>query len=196
MKRIFAAAMYAAAPILMAGFAAAPAAAQDEAGDQVNMVIIYGDDACPVSTEEVITVCARKNESERFRIPENLRASDDPANTAWARRAESFEMVGAFGAFSCSPTGAGGFTGCTQEMIDAAYGEKGEASGIRFAQLIAAARAERLSTIDEEAAETQARVEVLEKAYMDKLEREREADLPNEQGNLPAVTPTQDPPGE
>ncbi len=196
MKRIFAAAMFAAAPALMAGFAVAPAAAQDDAGDQVNMVIVYGDDACPVSTEEVITVCARKNESERFRIPENLRTSDDPANTAWAERAESFEMVGAFGAFSCSPTGAGGFTGCTQEMIDAAYGEKGEASGIRFAQLIAAARAERLSTIDEEAAETQARVEVLEKAYMDKLERERESALPGEEETLPAVTPTQDPPGE
>ncbi|WP_232844003.1 hypothetical protein [Allopontixanthobacter sediminis] len=196
MKRISAAVMFAAAPALMAGFAAAPAAAQDDAGDQVNMVIVYGDDACPVSTEEVITVCARKNESERFRIPENLRTSDDPANTAWAERAESFEMIGAFGAFSCSPTGAGGFTGCTQEMIDAAYGEKGEASGIRFAQLIAAARAERLSTIDEEAAETQARVEVLEKAYMDKLEREREGALPGEEETLPAVTPTQDPPGE
>ncbi|MDZ4307450.1 hypothetical protein [Allopontixanthobacter sp.] len=195
MKRIFAAALLA-APALIAGFAASPAAAQDAAGDQVNMVIVYGDDACPVSTEEVITVCARKNENERFRIPENLRTSDDPANTAWAERAESFEMVGAFGAFSCSPTGAGGFTGCTQQMIKAAYGEKDEASGIRFAQLIAAARAERLSTIDEEAAETQARVEVLEKAYMDKLARESEGAVPGEEESLPAVEPTQDPPGE
>lgn len=187
MKRIIAAALFAAAPALSLG--AAPAAAQDQAGDKVNMVIIYGDDACPVSTDDVITVCARKSENERYRIPENLRSSDSPENTAWAKRAESFEMVGAFGAFSCSPTGAGGFTGCTQDMISAAYGEKGEASGIRFAQLIAAARAERMSTIDQEAAETQARVETLERAYMEKLERERAGPAPGEEESaLPSVT--------
>lgn len=199
MKRIIAAAMFAATPVLFAGLGAAPVAAQDAGGDKVNMVIIYGNDECPVSTDDVINVCARKSEGERYRIPENLRASDDPANTAWAKRAESFEMVGAFGALSCSPTGAGGFTGCTQAMIDAAYGEKDEASGIRFAQLIAAARAERLSTIDEEAAETQARVEVLEKAYMDKLERERDGSVPGEEENLPDVAPSENaaeaPPG-
>lgn len=189
MNRIIAAAMFAATPALMAGLVAAPAAAQDAAGDKVNMVIIYGNDECPASSDDVINVCARKAEGERYRIPDNLRASDDPDNTAWAKRAESFEMVGASGAFSCSPTGAGGFTGCTQEMIKAAYGEKGEASGIRFAQLIAAARSERLSTIDEEAAETQARVEVLERAYMDKLERERDGATPGEEEVLPTVTP-------
>ncbi len=152
----------------------APVAAQDEAGDKVNMVIIYGEDQCPVSTDGVINVCARKAESERFRIPENLRVSEDPSNKAWSERVDSFEMVGAFGTLSCSPTGAGGFTGCTQQMINAAYGEKSEAQNIRFSQLIAAARAERLSTIDQEAAETQSRVEQLEKAYMEKLERERD----------------------
>ena len=188
MKRIIAAALFAATPTLIAGLAAAPAAAQGTDGEKVNMVIIYGDDECPASSDNVINVCARKSEGERYRIPENLRDSDDPQNTAWAKRTESFEMVGAFGALSCSPTGAGGFTGCTQAMIDAAYGEKDEASGIRFAQLIAAARAERLSTIDEEAAETQARVEVLERAYMDKLEREREGATPGEE-DLPAIAP-------
>ena len=193
MNRIIAAALFAATPALFVGGAAVPAAAQDSDGEKVNMVIIYGDDECPVSSDDVINVCARKSEDERYRIPENLRSSDDPANTAWAKRAESFEMVGAFGAFSCSPTGAGGFTGCTQEMIKAAYGEKDERSGIRFAQLIAAARAERLSTIDEEAAETQARVEVLERAYMDKLERERDGATPGEEGDLPAVTPVDSP---
>ncbi len=196
MNRIIAAALFAATPALLAGFAAVPAGAQDAGGDKVNMVIIYGDDVCPVSTDDVINVCARKSEGERYRIPENLRASDDPANTAWAKRAESFEMVGAFGTLSCSPTGAGGFTGCTQAMIDAAYGEKDEASGIRFAQLIAAARAERLSTIDQEAAETQARVEVLEKAYMDKLERQRDGTVPGEEEDLPAVAPSETPPSE
>lgn len=202
MKRHHPAALFTAAATvlggiaLFAGFAAIPAAAQDAGGDKVNMVIIYGDDQCPVSTDDVINVCARKAEGERYRIPENLRTSDGPGNTAWAERAKSFEMVGAFGTLSCSPVGAGGFTGCTQAMIDAAYGEKDEASGIRFAQLIAAARAERLSTIDQEAAETQARVEQLEKAYMDRLARELDAPLTQEKEALPALPPTENPAGE
>ncbi len=84
---------------------AAPATAQDEAGDKVNMVIVYGDDECPQSGEGEITVCARKAENERYRIPENLRFSDNPENTAWTQRVESYEMVGSFGTLSCSPAG-------------------------------------------------------------------------------------------
>lgn len=177
MKRLLIASSLALAPALAF---AAPAAAQDEAGDKVNMVIIYGDDACPPSKNGEITVCARKAESERYRIPEDLRQSDDPANVAWTRRVEQYETVGAFGALSCSPTGAGGFTGCTQALISAAYGEKRNAPGVRFSQLIDAKRQERLSTIDEKAAEEQARVEVLEKQYEAKLEAERNAPVPGE----------------
>lgn len=171
-------------PLLAATAAlAAPASAQDE-DERVNMVIVYGDDACPDSTADEITVCARKDESERYRIPESLRLSDDPANIAWTERVERYEAIGAFGALSCSPTGAGGFTGCTQALIDAAYGEKREGSDVRFGQLIAEARAARLSTIDEAAAAEQARVEAIEKDYMERLERERRQALPGE--NAPA----------
>lgn len=171
-------------PLLAAAAAlAAPGAAQDE-DEKVNMIIVYGDDACPVSTADEITVCARKDESERYRIPESLRLSDDPANIAWTERVERYETIGAFGALSCSPTGAGGFTGCTQALIDAAYGEKREGGDVRFGQLIAEARAARLSTIDESAAAEQARVEAIEKEYMERLERERRQALPGE--NAPA----------
>ncbi|GAA4642146.1 hypothetical protein GCM10023115_04010 [Pontixanthobacter gangjinensis] len=175
MKRIFAAALLASA--ITAG---SPLAAQDGAGDKVNMVIIYGDDACPESTETEITVCARKAEGERFRIPEELRQSDSGENVAWAQRVESFETIGASGTLSCSPTGAGGITGCTDAMIKAAYAEKANSSSVRFGQLIEDARAERLSTIDADAADEQERVEVIEKEYMERLERERAAELPDE----------------
>jgi hypothetical protein len=167
-------------PLLALGAAAAPALAQDE-DERVNMVIVYGEDECPQSTDAEITVCARKDESERYRIPAPLRFSDDPANIAWAERVQRYETVGAFGALSCSPTGAGGFTGCTQALIDAAYGEKREGGDVRFGQLIAEARAKRLATIDESAAEEQARVEAIEKEYMDRLEKEREQALPGEE---------------
>lgn len=156
------------------------AAAQEEAGDKVNMVIVYGDDVCPEPGAGEITVCARKAENERYRIPEDLRLSDSPENTAWTQRVESYEMVGAFGTMSCDPAGAGGFTGCTQQMINAAYKDRAEGSAVRFSQLIEAARAERLSTIDAEAAEQQARVEQIEREYLERLERERSEPLPGE----------------
>lgn len=164
----------------MTGMVATPALAQDEAGDTVNMVIVYGDDDCPTPAEGEITVCARKAENERYRIPENLRVSDSPENVAWAERVERLEMVGAFGTLSCDPAGAGGVLGCTQRMIDAAYADKAEGSNVRFSQLIEAARAERLSTIDADAAAEQERVEQIEREYMERLERERQQALPGE----------------
>lgn len=171
--------------IAIAAFAM-PATAQDTAGDKVRMVIVYGDDAVPPPQGDEIVVVAHLPESDRYRIPEVLRWSDDPANMAWARRVEKLEMIGKFGTNSCSPAGLGGFTGCTQQLIDAAYADKRNGSAMRFSELIAAARAERLSTIDAEAAETQARVESLEKQYMERLEKEREGALPGEPG--PAAT--------
>jgi hypothetical protein len=175
-------------PLLALAIFAAPATAQDTAGDKVRMVIVYGDDTVPPPQGDEIVVVAHLPEADRYRIPETLRFSDDPANMAWARRVEKLDMIGSFGTMSCSPAGAGGFTGCTQQLIDAAYADKREGSDPRFSQLIAAARAERLSTIDAEAAETQSRVESLEKQYMERLEKEREGALPGE--TSPATAPT------
>ena len=160
--------------------------------DSYNMVIVYGDDECPESTEDVIVVCARKSEDERYRIPQNLRFSDSPENKSWAERVESFEMVGDFGTMSCSPTGAGGFTGCTQEMINAAYADKANDAGVRFGEIIAAERAKRLATIDEDAAAEQERVEMIEREYMERLERERAAEAPGEEA-LPDPEPRTEP---
>lgn len=159
---------------------AMPASAQDTGGDKVNMVIAYGEDECPQPVGDEIIICEILVEAERFRIPSNLRISDSPDNKSWAERVESLKFIGEFGTHSCSPTGAGGLTGCTQKIIDAAFAEKRGSSSVRFAQLIAAAREERLSTIDADAAEQQARVEKLENAYLERLERERAAPLPDE----------------
>ena len=177
MKRLLA---LSAAAIVPAFALSAPAAAQDAGGDRVNTLIIYGDDPCPKSTPDEITVCARLEEEERFRIPETLRQSDDPANESWASRVQSFEAVGDFGPLSCSPVGAGGELGCTAKMIETAYEEKATAPGVRFNQLIAEAREERLSTIDAEAAATQARVEEIEREYIERREREGDTSVPGE----------------
>ena len=180
---------------LLALAVAAPLAPQDTGGDKVRMVIAYGNDEVAPPQGDEIVVVARLPENDRYRIPEVLRFSDDPANMAWARRVERLDMIGAFGTMSCSPVGLGGFTGCTQQLINAAAADKREGSAARFSELIAAARAERLSTIDADAAAEQSRVEQIEKEYMDRLEREREGALPGEQATATgSTTPLSQPP--
>ena len=149
-----------------------PAAAQDDAGDRVNTVIVYGEDECQESSADELVICVRLNEGERYRIPEALRQSDSPANESWSNRVQSFEAVGDFGPLSCSPVGAGGELGCLAKIIEAAYAERRAGPSVRAAELIAQAREERLSTIDAEAAATQARVEELERQYLERVQRE------------------------
>ncbi len=172
------------ATALLAALAAASPAAAQSANEKINMVIAYDASECPVAKEGEVVVCEILVEAERYRIPSNLRYSDNPQNKAWANRVEEIKYVGDFGAMSCSPAGAGGFTGCTQKFVEAAYKDRAEADNVRFAKLIEDARAERLSTIDAEAAAEQERVEMIEREYMQRLERERQAELPGE-GALP-----------
>ena len=168
---------------------AAPVAAQSAAGDKVRMAIVYGDDAAPAAQGDEIVVVARMPEADRFRIPEGLRYSEIPANDAWINRVERLEFVGASGTLSCSAVGVGGSTGCTQEMIRNAFADKKASASVRFGALIAAARAERLSTLDSTAADEQARVEALEKEYMDRLEKEREGDPSSDRLPVPKSAP-------
>ena len=157
--------------------------------ESYNMVIVYGDDACPQSDDDTIVVCARQAESERYRIPEALRFTDGPQTEAWAERVERLEMIGDFGTLSCSPAGAGGMTGCTQKMIREAYDDKENSSAVRFGEVIAAARAERLSTIDADAARTQRDVEMIEREYNARLEAERDQPVPGEEAEEPLPQP-------
>ena len=118
----------AAAVSLIGGFAplAAPAAAQSS--DRVSEIIVYGNDPCPRSTDDEVVVCARKPETERYRIPEKFRPSG-PRQTreAWANKARALETVGSTGINSCSPVGPGGFTGCLTQVIKQARAESDEA---------------------------------------------------------------------
>ncbi|HWK41960.1 MAG TPA: hypothetical protein VNR60_08510 [Croceibacterium sp.] len=175
-------ALIALAPLSL-GLITTPAAAQEAGNEKVNIVDVFGEDACPPSTDDVIVVCRRMDEGERYRIPEALRQSNSPQNDSWTNRVKSFETVGNFGPLSCSPVGMGGELGCTAEMIAAAYEERRTGSGVRASEIISAQRTERLSTIDAEAAATQARVEELERQYMERVAREEG------QATTPSTTP-------
>jgi hypothetical protein len=146
----------------------APAAGPD--AEKINMVIVYGEDKCEESTGDTINVCARLSEADRYRIPTQLRGDiTDPRKEAWTNRVIAYEYVGAEGAQSCSATGAGGFTGCGLNQIDAAYAEKEQDPGLAFGRMIAAERKKRLAAIDAEAELVEERVKQFEK---ERAERE------------------------
>jgi hypothetical protein len=164
---------------------AVPAFAQ-ETEAKVNQLIVYGNDPCPASTDNEITVCARKEEGERYRIPEALRETISPQNDAWNNRVLAYETVGATGTLSCSPVGGGGFTGCMGKFIDTAYAEKKQDPNIRFSQLIAEERARRLASIDQDAADMQARVEQAEREYEARQRAQQDPDGGHQQPGKPA----------
>jgi hypothetical protein len=100
-----------------------PAMAQD----RIREIEVFGTDPCPRSTDDEVVVCARKPETERYRIPERLRQSG-PRQTreSWANKAIAFETQMGNGLNSCSPIGPAGFTGCHQQLINQAFRERAE----------------------------------------------------------------------
>ena len=132
---------------------AAPASAQALAPEpKISQVVVYGEDACPVSTDDTIVICAKKPESERYRIPEALRNDpNDPDNQAWAARATALEYAGRTGIGSCTPVGPGGASGCFNQLVRQARAERAGADEVNWNALVEQARRERLARIDEQA---------------------------------------------
>lgn len=117
---------------------------------RVNQLIIYGSDPCPQSSDEEIIVCARLPESDRFRIPPNLRNDPNaPENQSWANRAIELSYVGASGIGSCSPAGAGGMVGCFNQIVSQARAERAGDPNVDWNALIEEARQARLRRIGE-----------------------------------------------
>ncbi len=136
--------------------------------EKVRQVFVYGDDPCPTGKGDEIVICGRLPDNDRYRIPKELRTDpNSPQVQAWANRARSFERVGAAGIDSCSPVGAGGFTGCFSQLARAAKEERKAMLGsATWADAVAKARAERLGNLDAESAqiEAQAKAEEAEAA--------------------------------
>lgn len=113
--------------LVASGLVGVALASAQNANSQVNEIIVYGTDPCPRSTDDAIVICARKPETERYRIPEKLRKGGSlQSRQSWAARARSFETVGRTGINSCSPVGPGGFTGCVDNLIKESFRERGE----------------------------------------------------------------------
>ena len=109
LNRIVIAGALVAFPLLM------PASAQAQNAAQDGVLVIYGNDKCPTNSNgEEIVVCRRLDESERFRIPSNLREQGGPPQKteSWAVRSQQALTAGSFGTGSCTTAGVGGTTGC------------------------------------------------------------------------------------
>jgi hypothetical protein len=108
---------------------AMPAAAQTQTTgpneEKLRQVIVYGTEPCLPSPDGEIVICARRPETERYRVPEALRETETgPEDESWASRAQSLEFVGETGIQSCSTVGPGGHTGCLEQLIRQAREER------------------------------------------------------------------------
>jgi len=93
-----------------------------DAVERWSVLITYGEDDCPESTEGEIVVCARQPEAERYRIPKAVREKDkeDKAQYAmsWTAQFQNHEDDARLGRpNSCSAVGSNGFTGCQAAFL-------------------------------------------------------------------------------
>ncbi len=102
------------AATLLAGLPAQPQAfAQRTPG----VLDIFGTDKCPTDSDgNEIVVCRKLPESERARIPLDLRRSQARDSTSSSERAATLDSTGRSGAMSCSASGSAGASGCAREM--------------------------------------------------------------------------------
>ena len=175
--------------ILVGSSAAMPAAAQQTVeAEKINQVIVYGNDQCEQSSPDEIVVCNRLPETERYRVPEMLRGNPlDVRNEAWANKVVALERVGRFGTDSCSPTGLGGFTGCTQALVAGAKAERQAANKTDWQAMIADERAKRIAGIDAASEQVEAAVVAEERAL---AERQKAAEELERQASGQAPVPT------
>jgi hypothetical protein len=97
---------------------AQPIGEAGRAPDRVRSVTLTSpEQRCPESTAEEVVVCAVINPDEQYRVPKELRQSQEVAaqNRSWVTRTETMDDVSRVAGGlpnTCSPVGAGGFTGC------------------------------------------------------------------------------------
>ena len=113
--------------LLLVPLLPAPAIAQAEPPpERIINLLVYGDDPCPQGKGDEIVVCARKPESERYRIPKKLREKPAVAGgPGWGSQVATMEQVQRQNLpNSCSVIGSNGFTGCTAQMLQQWFAER------------------------------------------------------------------------
>ena len=119
-------------PLLAALAFTAPALAQQDDSslaqsstppERTSVLYTYGDEPCPEAQEGEIVVCAQRPESERYRVPKELREElkeeeEVVGGGSWTSAVEGYENVArASRPNSCSSVGSYGFTGCAAAAL-------------------------------------------------------------------------------
>lgn len=89
--------------------------------EKISFLVTFGEEKCPAAENpDEIVVCATAPEGDRYRIPKDLRKSEEEAaaSQSWTSAVETLDEEARPGRpNSCSVVGTGGFTGCTQAML-------------------------------------------------------------------------------
>jgi hypothetical protein len=96
--------------------------------ERVSFLVTFGDEKCPEAAGDEIVVCAPAPESDRYRIPKDLRKDEADAvsgGSSWTSAVESLDNYSrAVLPNSCSVNGSNGFTGCTQKLLQQWFAER------------------------------------------------------------------------
>lgn len=95
--------------------------------ERINILITYGDDKCPEAEGDEIVVCAQRPESERYRIPKELRETEkeEVGGQSWSSMVASHEDAARPGRpNSCSVVGTYGFSGCQAAIMRQWFDER------------------------------------------------------------------------
>jgi len=96
--------------------------------ERINVLVTYGEDKCPEAEGEEIVVCAQRPESERYRIPKELReaeAEEQAGEQSWSSALAAHEEAARPGRpNSCSVVGTYGSSGCQAAIMREWFDER------------------------------------------------------------------------
>jgi hypothetical protein len=97
-----------------------------EMPERISFLVAIGDEKCREPEGDEIVVCANVPENERYRIPIALRKKEQVlTDRSWTSAVETLDTFAAdLRPNSCSVNGTGGFTGCTQKMLQQWFAER------------------------------------------------------------------------
>lgn len=98
-----------------------------EVPERWSVLVTFGEDECPEAEGDEIIVCAQRPESERYRIPKELRKTEEQlaAGHAWTSTVALHDDAARVGRpNSCSVVGSNGFSGCQSAALRQWFAER------------------------------------------------------------------------
>jgi hypothetical protein len=95
--------------------------------ERFSVLVTYGDDECPEAQADEIVVCANRPESERYRIPKDLRQTEEESGgeQSWSSVVASHEEAARPARpNSCSVVGTNGWSGCQAALLRQWFDER------------------------------------------------------------------------